>query len=91
MHLVFLHWQPCAIVDVLSVFGWPVHFAFCIQLERNNLQNDSDTLRSGLGTALPYRQTSEIQLAHGRHTMSASVVLAVTIWLYRMCGNADLH
>ena len=32
-HALFLHWQFCVFVDVLSVFGCLMHFAFCIQLE----------------------------------------------------------
>ena len=30
---VFLHWKYRVAVDVLRVFGWLVHFAFCIKLK----------------------------------------------------------
>ena len=29
--VVILHWQYCVIVDVLSVFGWLVHFRILYQ------------------------------------------------------------
>ena len=29
-HTVFMHWQSCVLVDVLSAFGWRLHFALCI-------------------------------------------------------------
>lgn len=73
-------------VGILYSIGmciWKFDLAFNLNTLNNNfcnLPHALDTVRLGLGIALPYRGTGEIHLAYGgvgRQTMSASVVLAV--------------